>query len=219
MLAVTGCMQGVEDVLLRFKRLSVDGKSTDGQGHRDGWGIGYYCDGVHLFKKAECALTSEKYVETVRKVKDVAPRVLMAHLRKASPGTRVTDEEAHPFGEGSFLFCHNGSITQRDGQPLGKELDSILFFKKTRETSLRKGIEYFLNFKYTSLTCLFTDGHTVWGYRGFTEREDYYTLYYLKTKDFVLFCSEPLLPGEWVLLRNHELIAVSANLDIVTELG
>jgi predicted glutamine amidotransferase len=208
MLALTGHAECIGDILLRFQMLSLYGNSPDDKGHRDGWGIGYFNTGITVFKKAECAATSKDYLEILERVRKVNPRILVAHVRKASPNTLITDKEAHPFQKNTFLFCHNGSITKPDGQPLGKELDSILFLERIQKESLTEAIQYFWRFKYTSLTCLLTDGNTIWAYRDFRERENYYTLYYLKTEDFVLFCSEPVTREDWVLLRNHELIAV-----------
>ena len=206
MLAITGTTN-VQDILVQFQPLSINGKSIDGNGHRDGWGIGYYHNGVTLIKMAECAIHSSIYEETVTAI-NTDVKILLAHLRKASPGTRITEKEAHPFQKNNFLFCHNGSIVQKDGSPL-KQLDSIVFFDLIVKNSLKNAIHHFWNFKYTSLTCLLTDGATVWAYRDCTERKDYYTLYYLQTETFTLFCSEPLLKGEWVLLNNRELVAVS----------
>jgi predicted glutamine amidotransferase len=217
MLAFTG-YESMGDLLQRFQKLAVDGKSTDGRGHRDGWGIGWFNPGCYLIKKGECAVTSRTYADTVTRVNRESPQVVLAHLRKASPGTPVTDEEAHPFQKDNLLFCHNGSIYQVGGKPLGEELDSILFFKKIQETSLKEAISYFRALKYTSLTCILTDSNTIWAYRDCTEKEDYYTLYYLKTKEYVLFCSEPIIPGAWTLLGNGELVTASTSLDITAEL-
>lgn len=213
MLAFTGQVH-VKDLLTRFQMLALQGKSTDGKGHQDGWGIGWYSHGVHLLKKAGCAV-SDDYQDAVAQVVRQPPSVLLAHLRKASPGTPVTDHEAHPFQKGSLLFCHNGSILPVDSQPV-EELDSLLFFKKIQETSLKRAISHFRQFKYTSLTCLLTDGATIWAYRDFAEKEDYYTLYYVKTRDFILFCSEPIVKGAWVLLNHGDLVTVSGN-EITTE--
>lgn len=197
-----------------FGQLSVKGKSIDGRGHPDGWGIGYYKGGVNLVKKAACAQDSSEYVKAAHLVEGAS--VVLAHLRKASPGTPITDELAHPFLHGHFLFCHNGSMHQKDGSPF-ETLDTILFFEKVCETSLKEAVRYFSGFVYTSLTCLLTDGETMWGYRGYTEREDYYTLYCMRTNDYVVFCSEPFTPGKWTLLQNGELVTVSPTLDLVRE--
>lgn len=215
MLAFIGHCKNVGDLLLTFQTLSVQGKSTDGKGHRDGWGIGYYNDELTVFKKAECAVTSTDYAKIVELIKNETLNVLLAHVRKASPGTPVTDKEVHPFQINNLLFCNNGSIFQSDGQPLGEELDSIIFFKKIIDNSLVKAIHYFWNFKYTSLTCLLTDGNILWAYRDFKEKEDYYTLYYLRTDNYMLFCSEPIMPGEWVLLKKRELVTVFPDCTLV----
>ncbi len=217
MLACIGHTE-IEDLLLTFRQLAITGKSTDGKGHRDGWGIGWYTNGndCHLSKKAECASTSDLYMNTVKKVARDHATFFLAHLRKASPGTPVTDKETHPFQSDNLLFCHNGTIKKWDDQPLGEDLDTLLFFRKIQETSIERAINHFRRFKYTSLTCLLTDGRTIWAYRGFREKEDYYTLYYLKTEEFVLFCSEPIIQGEWVLLNNGELVTCS-HLDITVK--
>jgi predicted glutamine amidotransferase len=216
MLALTGYVTTVKDILVQFQPLCIHGKCIDSTGHRDGWGIGYYNDSITLVKKAECAVDSAEYQKTVEAINDDV-RILLAHVRKASPGTRITDKEAHPFQKNNFLFCHNGSILQQDGSPL-RELDSIVYFKKILETSLKNAVQHFWDFTYTSLTCLLTDGATVWAYRDCTEKKDYYTLYYLQTEMFVLFCSEPLIKGEWVLLKNRELVTVFPDRSVTTEL-
>ena len=217
MLAICGYSGIVGELLFKFQELSLYGKSPDGKGHQDGWGIGYFNTGLTVEKKAEYALTSEKYMQAVDVATQSHCRLLLAHLRKASPGTLKSDEETHPFQSDRLLFCHNGSITQKDGTSLGGELDSILFFRKIQEDSLIEAIEYFGDFVYTSLTCLLTDGHTLWAYRDFREREDYYTLYYLKREDFIIFCSEPIFPGKWVLMGNCELATVAQPPEIMRE--
>lgn len=217
MLAFTGQGEMLQDLLLTFQKLSIYGKSPDSKGHTDGWGIGYFASGRwNLFKKAEWAASSREYVKAAETVKKENPHIVLAHVRKASPNTPVTDREAHPFLEDNYLFCHNGSICRGGGQLL-QELDSILFFEKILETSFKKAVLYFRTFDYTSLTCLLTDGNTIWAYRDFTEKEEYYTLYYLKTDRFVLFCSEPLIEGEWVLMKNREFITCFPDFTLVRE--
>lgn len=219
MLAFTGHAEALEDILLKFQMLSIYGKTIDEKGHEDGWGIGYYTDeGVHLFKKAECAQKSEDYLKVVKKAASENPSIVMAHLRKATPGTQVTDREAHPFLDGNVLFCHNGSLWRADGSPLGEDLDSLIFFRRIQETSFKDVLFHFRNYTYTSLTCLLTNGYTVWAYRDYREREEYYTLYYMKDENFILFCSEPICRGEWTLMKKGELITVFQTLDMETDL-
>jgi predicted glutamine amidotransferase len=208
MLAFMGNPGQVEELLLTFRKLALYGNSIDGKGHRDGWGIGYYSPGIVLTKKAECAAESTEYAKAAFRAAREAPHILLAHLRKASPKTPVTDGEVHPFQADYYLFCHNGSITQKDGQPLGVTLDSILFFKKIRETSFIEAITYFRDYKYTSLTCILTDGANIWAYRECSEKEDYYTLYYCHHHNSVIVCSEPILDCHWIPLANKQLITI-----------
>lgn len=205
MLAFAGQYKSVIHLLLRFGALSTTGKSPDGKGHQDGWGIGYFTQSITLFKEAASASGSDHYGKAVKRVARADPAVVLAHVRKASPDTKVTIEEVHPFQKDNYLFCHNGSIYQKNGTPLGEKLDSIIFFDTIMEKSIKKAIYHFRDLKYTSLNFLLTDGKKIWAYREYTEKEDYYTLYYLKTDEVILFCSEPIIEGEWVLLGNKEL--------------
>lgn len=208
MLAFMGNPGQVEELLLTFQKLALYGNSTDGKGHKDGWGIGYYSHGIVLTKKAECAAESTEYARAAFRASREAPHILLAHLRKASPNTPVTDGEVHPFQADHYLFCHNGSITQKDGQPLGETLDSILFFKRIRETSFTEAVTHFRGYKYTSLTCILTDGAIIWAYRECSEKEDYYTLYYCHHHNSVIVCSEPILDYHWTPLANRQLITI-----------
>jgi len=225
MFAYIGTPGMIADLLLKFGQLSLFGMSLDGKGHRDGWGIGYYppCSDPspdsdpgppHLVKRAECALDSSTYGDTVHRVEAAGPSVVLAHLRKASPDTPVTIHETHPFLHGTMLFCHNGTIFSSGNQPLGPGLDSVQLFQKIRECSLEKAISFFWDYQYTSLSCMLTDGDTIWAYRDFRKDEEYYTVYYLASDSCVILCSEPLFPGGWRLLQNHELVSVSHDFQV-----
>ena len=230
MIAVAGACKSLYTLLIQFQKLSIHGNSLDGNGHRDGWGIGYYlpCPPSHaqvnhgtmespfLVKRAECAFTSTEYEKTAQKASPA--HTVLAHLRKASPGTPVTVQEVHPFQHHGMLFCHNGTIFSTPSHPLESDLDSIILFRRILSHSLRKAIRFFWDHQYTSLTCILTDGHTIWAYRDFSQDEQYYTLYYLTTAKSVVVCSEPLFPGSWKLLQNHELLTISPDLHIESAL-
>ena len=78
----------------------------------DGFGIGWYSN-----------RTPEKHAVVF---KDVLPAwsnvnlreichatysdCIMAHARAASPGSKVSQQNCHPFKAGRLLFCHNGRI-------------------------------------------------------------------------------------------------------------
>ena len=231
MLAYIGRPKRSTDLLLKFQQLSLFGNSLDGKGHQDGWGFGYYPppsrpshdsypspdsypSRPHLVKKAECAFSSSIYMDTIHRIEAVSPHVVLVHLRKASPRTKITIHETHPFLHENVLFCHNGTIFSSDDRPLGPTLDSIQLFEKIQEYSLEEAVPIFWNYQYTSLCCILTDGHTIWGYRDFMRDEKYYTLYYHVSDSCVILCSEPLFPGDWKLLKNRELITVSHDFKI-----
>jgi len=78
--------------------------------HMDGWGIGWWPDerspvsarGIEAAKDAP---------EFARLACTVESRALIAHVRKASVGG-VHLDNSHPFGHGSWLFAHNGTIAR-----------------------------------------------------------------------------------------------------------
>lgn len=93
--------------------------------HRDGWGLGWQSPGgagVHTSARPADADFDAS----------VAPqdaRVVLAHLRWASPGLPVNPENTHPFLREGVVFAHNGTL-----HPVGP-LDNLL--SAHRRASLR----------------------------------------------------------------------------------
>jgi len=82
----------------------------------DGWGIGFYTDGVsHLIKSEKPVY--EEYGRFASAVQQANSNVILAHVRRASNPRRlprekiISIENSQPFGYGRYLFAHNGTIT------------------------------------------------------------------------------------------------------------
>ncbi|RME42953.1 MAG: class II glutamine amidotransferase [Deltaproteobacteria bacterium] len=79
--------------------------------HPDGWGIGYYYDGVpHLQRSSTAAFEDGTYERLARML---ASDLVVAHVRKATVGEK-NDLNTHPFQFGRWLFIHNGNVVAFD---------------------------------------------------------------------------------------------------------
>ncbi len=77
--------------------------------HGDGWGIaGYGEDGNLTYAKAaEAAYGSAEFAGLVGRLHTDA---FVAHLRWATPGLRLSQENTHPFVTDGFAFAHHGRV-------------------------------------------------------------------------------------------------------------
>lgn len=214
-------------ILENFLELARTGKTLNnrGEGHRDGWGAGYYAAGTASLRKSGKSAVTEKtkilgLLGKIRKSK-----VLIVHLRDSAwPGTNSA-RNSHPFECNNVIFAHNGTIRNykkllKDVSPTGKSvcmpLDSEAFLLHIMKSGRGKISRAFRravsgikkNNKYTSLTCVFSDGKKLFAYREYTRRGDYYTLYRTDFKNSVIVCSEPVSDElKWKLLAKNELFA------------
>ncbi|WP_275976810.1 class II glutamine amidotransferase [Polyangium aurulentum] len=79
--------------------------------HPDGWGIAVH-DGRDwgLYRNATCARDDEQFRSIASSARG---RVLIAHIRKATVGN-IDLSNTHPFRRDSWVFAHNGTITDLD---------------------------------------------------------------------------------------------------------
>lgn len=76
--------------------------------HGDGWGMARAGDGTVLVdKEAGAARTSERFAAVAQ---EHSSDLAMVHLRWATLGLPVAQDNAHPFTSGRLAFAHNGSI-------------------------------------------------------------------------------------------------------------
>lgn len=193
-------------------------------GHHDGWGIGYYENGQAVVHKSGGSAAKEKedFWKTCARIDH--SKVLLVHLRKSSwPGTSVADH-AHPFSHEGFLFAHNGTIckcetllkefTEPD-KPRPDARDTEVYFRYMMKfaslgavKALKKAVQHIKKYNsYTSLTCLFSDGNRLYGYREYSKYPAYYSLYQATFEDAVVISSQPLSPRlRWKMVPKAKLI-------------
>jgi glutamine amidotransferase len=77
----------------------------------DGFGVGWYSPGVG---PTPCVFTSVTPAWGNQNLRRLAGHVrspcFFAHVRAASPGMRISEENCHPFQYGPYLWMHNGAI-------------------------------------------------------------------------------------------------------------
>lgn len=195
MLATVGPFDEASLLVASFRNEVHRGKRllVDTTGHRDGWGVVAGTPPAHAGRSVLDASEDPSYPEAAARVGRMAGRgVLLAHLRAASAGA-VEVENSHPFLGDGLAFCHNGTVRGLEG-PGGS--DSRGYFAQVLDET-RSGLapadaiaavaaRLAKTHTYSSLTCLLTDGRTLWGLRkvGDDPEEcgdracaaDYYTL-------------------------------------------
>lgn len=102
--------QSMSDLVDPFLQLSRE--------HRDGWGLACWAgDRISVDKEPLPAYESELFAAAVAAATTDAA---LLHLRLASPGLPLCQDNTHPFVAGRLAFAHNGSI-----QPVSA-LDDLL---------------------------------------------------------------------------------------------
>jgi predicted glutamine amidotransferase len=76
--------------------------------HCDGWGMAWYQAGRPQIRKSpHCAADAPEYDKLAQQpLGDLG----LLHLRWATPGLGVSDENSHPFRYGPYVLAHNGAI-------------------------------------------------------------------------------------------------------------
>ena len=210
-----------KEILENFLMLADTGNVPPGSkpGHHDGWGIGYYENGRAVVHKSGGSAAAEKQDFWKACARIGRSKVLLVHLRKSAwQGTSIADH-AHPFSHEGFLFAHNGTIedyktllTQFTGQdqPRPDARDTEVYFRYVMKfaslgavNALKKAVRHIRKFNsYTSLTCLFSDGKRLYGFREYSHHPEYYSLYHASFGEATLICSQPLCPRlKWKMLR------------------
>ncbi len=223
MLAIKNfCYKKHSDIIEKFFLLAEDGRvpPASSKGHLDGWGVGWYEKSfAKLYKSGKSVVEEkEKFFSILNKIKKT--KVLLIHFRKSAWKNTNSPENSHPFKYKNILFAHNGTIydyIKLVNQIKTKDknlLDSEVFFQiiinkvgNTLEEKFKKAVETIKKeCKYSSLTCIFSDGKKIYGYRDFTKFKRYYTLYRLKLNDTFLICSEPIIKNQpWQVLEKDQL--------------
>lgn len=182
--------------------------------HDDGWGIAWRDGGrMCLVKRGSPAGSGAAFR---RQAEELSSDLLIAHVRKASAGLKVCDENAHPFSWEGLVFAHNGDIDiQGDA---GTDSERFLRWLAPRWDRTPQGLVAVLreacSLGHDSLTFLLTDGAALYALRETLEKPhylEYYTLYIKQTPGRTVFASEPLDDGSgWQEIENGTLFIVPA---------
>jgi len=231
------------ELVYGFRKLSHKGKiravkspiKDDYRHHIDGWGIGYFRDGVpYIYKEGTDAYYSYGFEMTARELHSYPPEATVFHVRRASDKSTISDAKAHPFGGSvynkDYLFAHNGSILKYSSEPFRGMTDSEVIFdlllegmKSTDMDGVHGAIQYLKNKievnkkeygweGYASLNFLLCDGKHIFAYRDSAVQadEEYYTLFHGKFEEGYVVASEEFDKRiQWTPIKNGELLHVT----------
>lgn len=234
-------------IFLQFFNLAIFGRTKPyrQEGHLDGWGVaGLLGNKPTVFYKSVTPIIKDtkNYFNTIDKLKKSNSKISIIHFRKSSSGT-VKLENTHPFIYDDWIFAHNGTILDKNKLELNKlkpqgDTDSeVLFYymienfgNKINFIPLLVDILRYIKtkLKHTSLTFLLATPEYLVAYREYSTKfaeendnvlwnKNYYTLFYAKTRNYIIFCSEPIdsVFHKWVPMSNSHLVVVNKYLDIV----
>lgn len=203
--------------------------------HCDGWGLSTVDkSGAHtvLERKVEAAATSASFDTSMQT--NVADGALL-HLRWATKGLSISENNTHPFMYEDYSFIHNGSIFPPDAvtpfidpkfaSKIIGETDSERYFylvmTEIEKYGLIDGIKSALSIikthgDTTSLNCMIMNREfflTVSEHNSQKKPDwapdDYYEIKYLPTPDGVLFASSGWNQPGWSTLDNHHAAIVN----------
>jgi predicted glutamine amidotransferase len=203
--------------------------------HCDGWGISTN-DRQHahtvLEKKVEAAAESASFKKIV--AENEADGALL-HLRWATKGLSISENNTHPFVYGDYSFIHNGSIFPPDSiidfidekfkKLIIGETDSERYFylmmgeieklgledgiKKTLAIIKENGTTTSLNFMLMNSESFIVGSEHDSAKKPEWAPDDYYVIKYKKSDDGVLFASSGWNQPGWHVLENHHMAIVN----------
>ncbi len=203
--------------------------------HCDGWGLSTVDQsGSHIVlnREVEAAAASSTFDATV--AKNIADGALL-HLRWATKGISISENNTHPFVYGDYSFIHNGSIFPPDviapfidpkfKSLIVEESDSERYFylvmTEVEKLGLVAGVKSALAIikehgDTTSLNCMLMNrDYFLTVSEHDTARkpdwapDDYYEIKYLPTPEGVLFASSGWNQPGWTTLENHHAALVN----------
>ena len=197
--------------------------------HCDGWGVSTsdrHQAHIVLEKKVEAAAESATFQKVI--TENEADGALL-HLRWATKGLSVSEDNTHPFVYGDYSFIHNGSIFPPDSildfidekfkKLIIGDTDSERYFylmmTEVEKLGLAEGVKSTItiikeNGKTTSLNFMLMDNENfVVGSEHNSEKkpdwapDDYYVIKYKKNPDGVLFASSGWNQPGWIYTASH----------------
>ncbi len=177
--------QEINDLFEHLQRMAKTGKNAP---HNHGWGIYALMDEAVIYYRSPKPVYEDELIP-------LKSRVGILHARKASEHLPVSFIQLHPFiGNHGKAFCHNGTIY--DVPFVSIESDTFFYFMKIKDFSshdelaerIRKVAQ---SYKHTGMNFLMINEDELIVYCGYSQNEDYYTLWYNDENGFVI-ASEPM---------------------------
>lgn len=202
--------------------------------HPHGWGLVHFAgDGPVLLK---APVRADRSAEARRAAAEHCSPIVIGHIRKASIGGH-TWENTHPFVDGPWGFCHNGTVDvhnilrqrlrpERRRRLKGGTDSEVLFqwalqnVEECGDTAqgLEEAIRSIVSIKgpsTSSLDFLLSDGETLYAYNLAFKRHHHFALHWAKKVDpieggrAIIICSEPLGSADgWTRMENDTLAIV-----------
>ena len=202
--------------------------------HCDGWGVATFdhkSDESHLTRAPEIAQGSQTFQETISNTKTDGA---LLHLRWATSGIPVSENNTHPFISHGYSFTHNGAIhpataldsviSQKFKNEIKGETDSERYFyfvlSEIEKHGLVEGVlsavrEIKAKFDFSSINAmLMTDSHFITICEHDPARKPdwavagYYELYYKFNDGDLVVASSGWDQAGWINLPNHHVLVV-----------
>jgi predicted glutamine amidotransferase len=182
--------------------------------HDDGWGL-VYREGRGLKRyRSTAPCWADPELERF-----LDKELVLLHARRASPGSSVTLENAHPFyyhccGQ-EWFFCHNGTVREPlprfeglEGTTDSERLFRMLLASYDEREDLESLQQVLDNLQdYSALNVFLLGGRYLYLFNLHREHPRYYTLHLYRDDRGLLISSEPL-PGfsGWEALENGTIL-------------
>ncbi|PIN80182.1 hypothetical protein COV16_01275 [Candidatus Woesearchaeota archaeon CG10_big_fil_rev_8_21_14_0_10_34_8] len=133
---------------------------------------------------------------------------LIVHARSAFEDKDIVVENNMPFYDDKYIFIFNGELRgvriKEEGR-IGAEkiFNFIKSFKGDTKTKMQKAVEQIK--KRTkllkALNIIITDNKNIYVNNSFNERPNYFQMYYKKTDDDIMICSDPFPNEKWQKMK------------------
>jgi predicted glutamine amidotransferase len=197
----------ISEHLKKFAEVSK--KSKEFQGH--GWGFGYLVKGEWKYYKNIKPIWEDdfsKFGKTKR---------LIAHARSAFQDKDIFVENNMPFYDDKYIFIFNGELSgvkiKEEGRIGAEKIFNYIkrFDKNGMEEALQKGVGIIKKRStyVRAMNIIIADKDKAYVTSNFNEEPDYFSMFYKKTDDGVIVCSEKYY-GEtevegWTKIKNNSI--------------